>query len=221
MRERNEVSDIRERFTDEQAAVTGEALPLEWRRALGTFTVLFIAAVVAGVVLSGCGQRSESSAQASSASQSMEPAGGGTQAQVASTVAVPASASGGLSAGDRAELEGLPPDLAVSVADTLVSPGEAIEFTVEGTDDVSMVALEDGRDDPLPFVHDEGTNLWRATYRVPLHPKSERFAVSVTARTDAERWRRVWVFLHVERGNVEGERDSIPADNPDEMGDER
>ena len=218
MRERNEVTETRERFTGAQADEAGESLPIEWRRALGTFTVLFIAAVVAGVVLSGCGQRSASSAQANSPAQSMGPAAGVAQAQVASTTAVPASASGGLSADDRAVLEGLPPDLSVSVADTLVAPGEVIEFVVEGTDDVSMVALADGRDDPLPFVRDEGTNTWRAQYRVPLRPKSERFAVSVTARTDAERWRRVWVFLHVQPAGAEEDCDSIPVDNPDELG---
>jgi hypothetical protein len=220
MRKRNEVSEIRERFTDGSGAGRDGALPGEWSKALGVFAALFVAAVVAGVVLSGCGKGPGSHAQADVSAQSSGPADAGTQAQVAAVVAMPAAAQGGLSASDRAVLEGLPPDLSVSVADTLVAPGETIEFTVEGTDDVRQVALSDGRDEPTPFVRDEGTHVWRAQYRVPLHPKSERFGVSVTARNDADRWRRVWVFLHIETGD--GDECLLgPIDNLDERADHR
>lgn len=220
MRNRNEVSEIRERFADGSEAAREGSMPGEWSKALGVFAVLFVASVIAGVVLSGCGQRSESRAQADVSAQPAVTTGAATQAQVASTDAVPAAAPGGLSVADRAVLEGLPPDLSVSVADTLVAPGETVEFTVEGTEDVSQVALSDGRDEPTPFVRDAGTNLWRAQYRVPLHPRSERFGVSVTARNDADRWRRVWVFLHVET-QAGDECQLGPIDNPDERADHR
>jgi hypothetical protein len=219
MRNRNEVSEVRERFTDGRGDEPDTSLPREWSGALGAFAALFIAAVIAGVLLSGCGGRHESSAQADASAQG---AGfeQGTQAQVASTVAVPAAAPGGLSAGDRAVLEGLPPDLSVSVGDTLVAPGETVEFVVEGTDDVAQVALSDGRDEPMPFVHDTTARVWRAQYRVPLHPRSERFGVSVTARTDADRWRRVWVFLHSKSAETDSS-DCGAIDNPDSLADGR
>jgi hypothetical protein len=215
MRNRNEVSEIRERFTDGREVEPDTSLPREWSGALGAFAALFIAAVIAGVLLSGCGGQHESSVQADASGQGAV-SGQGTQAQLASTAAMPAPAQGGLSAGDRAVLEGLPPDLSVSVGDTLVTPGQAVEFVVEGTDDVAQVALSDGRDEPMPFVRDTTGGVWRAQYRVPLHPKGERFGISVTARTNADRWRRVWVFLHTRSAQADpAGREDI--DNPDSL----
>ena len=92
--------------------------------------------------------------------------------------------------------ESIPPDLDVSPVDTLVVPGQAIQFDVRTTPDVARLALSDGRDEPLAFVREAGTDRWSVTYRVPLRPRVERWGVSITARTNANRWRRVWIFLH-------------------------
>jgi hypothetical protein len=212
---RNEVSEIRERFADGSGDEATQPAPRRWLKAFGLFGALFVAAVAAGLVLSGCGAQGGSGTRSEASAQAVEP-GTATQAQVASVVGTPAAAQPGLSAEDLATREGLPPDLSVSVADTLVAPGEPVEFTVEGTEDVSQVALSDGRDEPLPFVRDEGNNVWRAQYRVPLHPRQDRFGVSVTAKNDLARWRRVWVFLRVEKADSAGTAGASP-DNPDEL----
>jgi len=71
------------------------------------------------------------------------------------------------------------------------------------------MVLSDGVASPEAFVPDDLANVWRTTYRVPLHPRQERLALSVTARTDSNHWRRVWVFLHVvPELREEGEPDS-------------
>ncbi|MCC6348453.1 MAG: hypothetical protein IT347_02545 [Candidatus Eisenbacteria bacterium] len=212
MRERNEVTEIRERFADGDGYEAQGTEAARWPRTVGLFTVLFTAAVAAGLALAGCGNRGGGGAAAESSAAVASPAAA-TPSQAAGTQVASAPVASGLSAGDLAVKEGLPPDLSVTVPDTLVAPGEVVEFRVVGTTDVSQVALSDGRDEPLPFVRDAGTDTWRVQYRVPLHPRQDRFGVSVTARTDLNRWRRVWVFLHVERG------DTTAVDNPDEMED--
>lgn len=214
MTSRNEVSEIRERFAEEMGVEAQEPMPARWFRVFGAFAALFVAAIAAGLVLSGCGGES-SGTRTEATAQAVEQETG-TQAQVASVVATSAPAQPGLSAEDMASRESLPPDLEVTVEDTLVVPGEVVDFLVEGTDDVSQIALSDGRDEPLPFVRDQGTNQWRVQYRVPLRPKHDRLGVSVTAKNELGRWRRIWVFLHVERADST-EGCSIPADNPDEL----
>jgi hypothetical protein len=215
MLNRNELSEIRERFADGSGDEAKRTAPARWLEVFGVFGALFVAAVAAGVLLAGCGKQDGSGARVEASAQAVEQESG-THAQAASAVGTPVPAQPGLSAEDLATREGLPPDLEVTVADTLVAPGEPVEFTVEGTTDVSQVALSDGRDEPLPFVRDEGTNVWRVQYRVPLHPRQERLGVSVTAKNDLARWRRVWVFLHVEKADS-SRGGEAPADNPDEL----
>ena len=217
MTSRNEVSEIRERFAGEVGDEAMGPAPARWFKVFGAFAALFVAAIAAGLVLSGCGASGDSGTKTETSAQ-VEEQESGTHAQVASAVGTPAPAQPGLSAEEMATREGLPPDLEVTVADTLVSPGEVVDFTVEGTDDVSQIALSDGRDEPLPFVRDQGTNVWRGQYRVPLRPKHDRIGVSVTAKNDLARWRRVWVFLHVENAEAT-EECQIPADNPDQLAD--
>lgn len=196
MRKQDEVSEVRDRFTVgsgdvEQAKEHDSAV-----RTLAVLAAVFVVVVAGGVLMASCGNQGDSSTHAISSGQ-VSSLDAGQNTSVASAIATPPPAQGGLSAADSAVLEGLPPDLSVSVPDTLVKPGQAVEFTVEGTTDVAQVELSDGRDEPMPFVRDRGTDTWRTQYRVPLHPRSERFGISVTARTEASRWRRVWVFLHV------------------------
>lgn len=217
MTSRNEVSEIRERFVEEVGVEATAPAPARWVKVFGAFAALFVAAIAAGLVLSGCGASGDSGTKTEASAQVAEQEAG-TQAQVASAVVASAPAQPGLSAADMASRESMPPDLEVSVGDTLVSPGEVVEFTVEGTDDVSQIALSDGRDEPLPFVRDQGTHVWRVQYRVPLRPKQDRLGISVTAKNDLARWRRVWVFLHVEKAES-GDDCGIQADNPDSLAD--
>jgi hypothetical protein len=90
----------------------------------------------------------------------------------------------------------LPPDLEVSVPDTLVGRGQSVELTAIGTPDIKELILWDGLNDRQAFTHGEG-DTWRVTYRVPLRPRSERIGLSVTAKNEAGRWHRRWVFLTV------------------------
>ena len=219
MLERSEVAQVRERFAGGDGDEARELSPRRWPRVLGAFAALFVAAVAGGVLLTSCGGQRESATGTESSAAVATPETGG-QAQLAAAGAAPATAQAGLSAEDVATREGLPPDLSVSVPDTLVVPGEVVEFTVLGTTDVSEVALSDGRDELLPFVRDSGADTWRVQYRVPLHPRSDRFGVSVTAKNELNRWRRVWVFLHVERGDSTAS-DQAPVDNPDQLVDEK
>ena len=196
MKKQDEVSEIRERFTDG----SGDAEQVREKRAalkaVGVIAAVLVATVACGVMFASCGSPGDSSAQASASGQSPS-ADVSQHASVALSSGLRAPVQGGLSAADTAVREGLPPDLSVSVGDTLVKPGQALEFTVQGTPDVAEVALSDGRDEPMPLVRDKGTDTWRTQYRVPLHPRQERFGISVTAKTEASRWRRVWIFLHV------------------------
>lgn len=141
-----------------------------------------------GAALSSCSRESNESRPPISAvtDQATPPAAG------APAVAMPAVA---LKTPVETE-ESIPPDLEVSPLDTLVVPGQAIEFGVRTTPDVTRLALSDGRDEPLAFVREAGADRWSVTYRVPLRPRVERWGVSITARTNANRWRRVWIFLH-------------------------
>ena len=209
----NEVTEIRERFADESSDVMPSHSGIGWARAFGTLTVLFVAAVAAGVLVAGCGSSDRASSRVSENAPTVS-----TQESATTRVAsaTPATVPSGLSAQDMAVREGLPPDLSVSVGDTLVAPGEVVEFTVSGTDDVTQVALSDGRDEPTPFVRDSTANVWRAKYRVPLKPRHDRLGVSVTARTGNDRWRRVWVFLGVDHGDA-APAVGTPIDNPDDM----
>lgn len=110
----------------------------------------------------------------------------------------------------------LPPELAVAAYDTVVTPGQGIEVAVEATGDVTEMALSDGVSESLPMVRDSSGATWRVDYRVPLRPRAERLPLSVTAKNEHGRWRRVWLFLHVNDGKqaVEGQIDAAENDAP-------
>lgn len=106
----------------------------------------------------------------------------------------------------------VPPDVIVAASDTFVTAGQPIEVHVQGTDDITEMALSDGRGDALPMVFDSTTNVWRVNYRVPLRPRTDRLGLSVTAKNDSNRWRRVWLFLQVDDG-----KQQVETETPDEM----
>jgi len=175
----------------------------------GACDVVVVSLAVSGACLlvSGCGQRDNlHSSYTSSTTQSVESQAVGAPPQPASgdpgqsLTAVPASSQvlvGSKNAGGSTETQSLPPEIAVSIADTLVQPGAGIEITAEGTPDVTEMVLWDGLNDAQAFYHDSSRNEWKVSYRVPLRPRQERIGLSVTAKNEAGRWRRVWVFLHV------------------------
>lgn len=103
------------------------------------------------------------------------------------------------------ELKSVPPDAVVAVSDTFVTAGQPIEVVAQGTSDITEMALSDGRGDALPMVRDSTGDVWRVNYRVPLRPRTDRLGLSVTAKNDSNRWRRVWVFLQVDDGKQKAE----------------
>jgi hypothetical protein len=95
--------------------------------------------------------------------------------------------------------DSLPPEVSVAGPDTLVAPGCIVELTAQGSPDVAKMVLSDGIGRKQPFAYDTNANVWRTFYRVPLKLTTERVELSVTATNDRNRWRRVWVFMNVDR----------------------
>ncbi|MGH7731278.1 MAG: hypothetical protein ACRENJ_08520, partial [Candidatus Eiseniibacteriota bacterium] len=121
-------------------------------------------------------------------------------------VATPAAGEGQAAAGPERTVavssDSLPPDVDASIADSVATPGTIIEITAKGSPDVEEVLLSDGLGRPQRFAYDASVDLWRASYRVPVKAPSERLGLSVTARSNIGRWRRVWVFVMVSKVEV-------------------
>jgi hypothetical protein len=98
--------------------------------------------------------------------------------------------------------DSLPPEIEVEVADRTVTPGKAIEITAIGSEDVREMMLTDGRGKATSFVYDLPSRSWKAYYRVPMKPSSDRLGLSVTAKNEGRRWRRVWLFLDVRNPEI-------------------
>ena len=164
-----------------------------------------IALVAMCMLLEGCGHGPKSTAQSSRVQSQPEVA---TAVVASNPVTVPAESGFETSQmqGTLVEDPGLaPPDVVAAVSDTFVTAGQAVEVKVEGTSDVTEMALTDGRGDAIPMVKDESGSTWRVGYRVPLRPSSDRLGLAVTAKNQAHRWRRVWVFLQVDDGKQQVE----------------
>jgi hypothetical protein len=107
-----------------------------------------------------------------------------------------------------ASADSLPPEVAVEVMDHTVEPGEAIEITALGSPDVRDVVMSDGMGHSTAFVYDLPAKAWKAYYRVPMKHSGERLGLSVTAKNDGNRWRRVWLFLDIADPTVSTATDS-------------
>ena len=158
------------------------------------FTGITMAAIAAAMLVVGCGQQKIEQASASSSSE-----GTAVVAQASAPVlpAATGESSPPAESLDTSVAEMPSPEVAASVSDTLVTPGGVVEITAEASEDAVELQLQDDLGRKQPFAYDGERKLWRTTYRVPMRLDSERLALSVTARNDAHRWRRVWVFLGV------------------------
>ncbi len=175
----------------------------------GRLVVLLAIAITTMVAVLGCGEQraDRATAQGPPSAPAVQPSESSTgapatEAAVASHGGEPTSAAGapGSQPGNEAsdQAEALPPDVVLSVGDTLVEPGQPIEISARGTADIATLVLWDGINDKQAFTYDTTAQLWRVSYRVPLQPAAERIGLSVTARNAANRWRRVWLFLHLQ-----------------------
>ena len=186
-------------------------LPLEVRRfggsdaqrrllvRAGWASAVLVGSIALGLLMSGCsapqnsGTSAESSAQATmvpvsqeGATATLEPAQG--QASGPAGVSEPGTA---------------PPDVELSVDDTLFARGEIIEVRAQTTLDVVELVLSDGIHAPRPFSYDSSMGSWTVQYRIPLSPSSERLALSATARNSTKQWCRKWVFLSIAQPEVQ------------------
>ena len=163
-----------------------------------------LGSLVLSVVLSSCGSHKSVSdgAQAQSTIPPIETTVLGTQGTMVASSAISSSPS------DSVSETSLPPDLSATVMDTEVSPGESVELYVEATPDVVEMTLWDGLHDKQSLSYDSEAKVWHGAYRVPLSTETGRIGLSVTARNDASRWRRVWVFLTVSRDEAKAELES-------------
>lgn len=148
-------------------------------------------------------------------------AGGGPEAVAASaggSAAPPLAVDAGRVGPERQRVaevsnDSLPPDVAASVTDSVITPGTIVEITAEGSPDVEEVLLSDGIGKSQRFVYDPAADRWRVSYRVPVRVSGDRLGLAVTAKNDLHRWRRVWVFLSVRR-----EATKSPAPGPADEG---
>lgn len=164
-----------------------------------------IATTALMVSVAGCGK---SGGKSASASQPVAQAQAGTlsdlhagEPQVETSPQMPDSA--------RAPA----PDVEASVGTLSAKPGEEVQITATGSPDVTGMFLTDDLKHAQPMSYDVDGKLWQATYRLPLKPMSDHLAFSVTARNEAGRWRRVWVFVDVAQEvqePKEAKDDSLP-----------
>jgi len=170
--------------------------------------MLLLAFVGAAVILYGCGSGSSESASSSESEASTGSLAAVQASAPVETVPVAVAAPAIVTDGGSA----MPPEIALESMDTLVIPGQAITVSVQATPDVQQILLSDGINDPQAMVRDaSGNGTWHVDYRVPLRPRDERFGLSVTAKNETGRWRRLWLFLTVQTPGmaVEADPDSI------------
>ena len=169
---------------------------------------VIVASIVVGFLAIGCGQQQSETATTETGTIQSADAG---KAPVAANTA--ASANGVKQTTPQASQatavlgDSLPPDIIATASADYVAPGETVEINAQGTKDVVEVILKDGRGKLLPLTYDSAAGIWRARYRVPLRPATERLGLSVTAKNAQDLKQRVWVFLQVEKaaGETAGE----------------
>lgn len=156
----------------------------------------------------GCGQHRDEQASSSGSSQQLLVAQAAAPAQVggAGQPQAVSATEEGLPVGTA---DSLPPDVAATVADTMVYAGGSVEITAQGSPDVVGVTLSDGIGRKQPFVYDAASDTWKVFYRVPIK-SADRVGLSVTAKTASQRWRRVWLFLTVRHETPEAAQEAAP-----------
>ena len=176
---------------------------------LGIVTFGVAAAVL---LLSGCGgdrgRKKVASRTPAPAIETSSPVAGSAMPASAGPVTPDATLAVSQGSTSNPAGEGLPPEIAIGELETRVTPGQVVEVTVYGTPDVTEMSLWDGRGDRVAMLHDEARDVWTAKYRVPIRSREDRIGLSVTARNESSRWRRVWLFLHLGDGAVQKESEA-------------
>jgi hypothetical protein len=160
---------------------------------------LVAASLTVGLLTIGCGKQEAKTAATEAVTTQETPTG--NTAAAASAPAPAAPVEEGTPAGEEqaAQETALPPDIAGSVSEEFVAPGDVVEITAEGTTDVVEVTLTDGRGKTQPLTFDSSLGMWKTLYRVPLRTATDRLGLSLTAKNGSNGWRRVWVFVNVQK----------------------
>jgi hypothetical protein len=156
---------------------------------------LIAAPLLIALAALGCGEQGEKATAELATKETAAPVRASAPA-MASTVETP-SAIGAVEGGTTDGNEALPPDIVAAGPETIVLPGSVVTIAATGSTDVTSVILTDRAGEKTPFTYDSESNLWRASYRVPIRATTEKLALAVTAATEANRWKRVWVFLRL------------------------
>lgn len=166
------------------------------RRVVAASAVL-LGLLIVTLMLQSCGGAKSESASAGAETQAQPVVVENATQPGAGVIAAPAVAEAS-APNAEAPSDALPPEIALRDPSTHVLPGQAVTILVDGTPDVTQMVLSDGINDPQALVRDaSGDGSWQAAYRVPLRPRDNRIGLSVTAKNQSGRWRRVWLFLEV------------------------
>ena len=163
---------------------------------------LIAAPLLIALAALGCGEQKEkATAELAHRETAVVPADQGVSAGQGAAATPTALASGGVVTGVAETTpnadETLPPDIVASGPESVVIPGSVVTIAATGSTDVTSVMLTDRAGEKTPFTYDSESNLWQASYRVPLRVNTEKLALAVTATTEANRYKRVWVFLRL------------------------
>lgn len=172
---------------------------------------LVLASLTVGFLTIGCGsQESKSASTETGAVQTTDRGNGPVAANASAEGTGLAEATASAEGGTTAQGDSLPPDILASASEEFVLPGDVVEIKAQGTVDVVDVTLKDGRGITTPLTYDAAASLWRGHYRVPLKATTDRVGLSVTAKNGLNQWRRVWVFLNVQREVAEIDSAATP-----------
>ena len=156
------------------------------------------APLILALVALGCGEQKEkaSATVASAPAQAQPGAVPAAKTEAALTAETGATSTQGTSEAKTDEV-GLPPEVVAVPPEGISAPGTVVTIAAVGSTDVTSVMLTDRVGAKTPFTFDSAANMWKVSYRVPLDVKTDRLALSVTAGTESNRWKRVWVFLQL------------------------
>lgn len=158
---------------------------------------LIAAPLLLALAALGCGEQKEkATAELATNESTVAPAGSGVSAPQAAVASTGAAAIAETGLEQRTD-DTLPPDIVAAGPETIVLPGSVVTVAATGSTDVTSVMLTDRAGEKTPFTYDSESNLWRASYRVPIRATTDKLALAVTATTEANRWKRVWVFLRL------------------------
>jgi len=160
-------------------------------------SALIAAPLLIALVALGCGEEKEKATANLATTDTAAPVGTGAPLAGAATTVQPASAVATPRDDDSATDQTLPPDIVAAGPESIVAPGSVVTVAATGSTDVTSVLLTDRAGQKTPFTYDSESNLWKASYRVPIRSTGSKLALAVTATTEANRWKRVWVFLRL------------------------